>query len=252
MGTPAALLIQTVSGEIRADLDRDTGVDLFADSKTGAVSSSVSSIQATKGASPQLQTRLGKGGRTVKLLSQAGNVTVAIRGESMPRIAATGPTTQTEKRQAIRSGDLPAPTQRPELIGQSKSTIAAGTPANPTNGPEEISEGDVIRVDTELVSVNVSVVDRNTNRGVNDLSKEDFRLFEDNAPQQIAHFDSASAPFNLVLLIDLSGSTAKVVELIKAAAQHFVEAARPFDRIGDVTFPGGQVLVSSLTSAHQP
>jgi VWFA-related protein len=109
----------------------------------------------------------------------------------------------------------------------------------------------VIRVDTELVSVNVSVVDRGTNRGVNDLTKEDFRLFEDNAPQQVAHFDSASAPFNLVLLIDLSGSTAKVVELIKGAALHFVEAARPFDRIGVITFAGSQAVVSSLTSDHQ-
>src|SRR5207237_7423053 len=104
--------------------------------------------------------------------------------------------------------------------------------------------------DTELVSVNVSVIDRGTSRGVNDLTKDDFRLYEDNAPQQIAHFDSAAAPFNLVLLIDLSGSTAKVVELIKAAALHFVAAARPFDRIGVITFAGGQVVVSPLTTYH--
>ena len=99
--------------------------------------------------------------------------------------------------------------------------------------------------------VNVSVVDRGTNRGVSDLTKDDFRLYEDNVQQQIAHFESASAPFNLVLLIDLSGSTAKVVELIKAAALHFVEAARPFDRIGVITFAGGQVVVSPLTNDHR-
>jgi VWFA-related protein len=106
-------------------------------------------------------------------------------------------------------------------------------------------------VDTELVSVNVSVVDRGTNRGVNDLTRDDFRLYEDNAQQQIANFESSSAPFNLMLLIDLSGSTAKVVELIKAAAIHFVEAARPFDRISVVTFAGGQVVASPLTSDHE-
>ena len=64
-------------------------------------------------------------------------------------------------------------------------------------------------------------------------------------------FESASAPFNLVLLIDLSGSTTKVVDLIKSAALHFVDAARPFDRIGIITFAGSQVVVSQLTTDHQ-
>ena len=106
----------------------------------------------------------------------------------------------------------------------------------------------MIRVDTELVSVNVSVVDRGTNRGVNNLSKGDFRLYEDNVTQEVLHFESSSAPFNLVLLIDLSGSTANVVELIKSAASHFVDAARPFDRIGVITFAGDQAVVSPLTT----
>src|SRR5207302_11275879 len=101
-----------------------------------------------------------------------------------------------------------------------------------------------------LVSVNVSVIDRGTNRALNDLAKEDFRLYEDNVPQQIAHFDSVSAPFNLVLLIDLSGSTTRVIELIKSAALHFVEAGRPFHRIGVIPFAGSQVVVSPLTTDH--
>src|SRR5260370_27868880 len=118
------------------------------------------------------------------------------------------------------------------------TTGAGGTRGPASSGPQEISGGDIVRVDTQLVGVDVSVVDRSSNRGVNDLTKDDFRLAEDNVNQQILHFDSASAPFNLVLLVDLSGSTAKVVELIKSAALHFVDAARPFDRIGVVTFAG--------------
>jgi Ca-activated chloride channel family protein len=76
-------------------------------------------------------------------------------------------------------------------------------------------------------------------------------LYEDNVAQRIEHFDSASSPFNLVLLIDLSGSTAKVVDLIKSAALHFVAAVRPFDRVGVITFAGGQVVVSPLTTDHE-
>ena len=251
LGTPAALLIQTVSGEIRAELTKNVDADVVADTKTGNVSTSFSSVQVSQASRPQLQARLGKGGRAVKLFSQAGNITLATTGDESPRIASTTQATQPERREPLEPGELPSPKQRPELSGQNKNATGAGTAAPPANGPEEISEGDVIRVDTELVSVNVSVVDRGTNRGVNDLTKDDFRLYEDNVQQQIAHFDSASAPFNLVLLIDLSGSTTKVVDLIKAAALHFVEAARPFDRIGVITFAGGQVVVSPLTTDHE-
>jgi len=248
-GLPAALLVQTISGEIRVDLPRDSGADVIADSKTGTVSSSFSSAVVSRASRPQLQGRLGSGGKGVKLYSQAGNITLASGSDASSRIVSTA--TPSERREPLQPAELPNPKQRPVLIGQDPKTTAAGTPAPASAGPEEISEGDVIRVDTELVSVNVSVVDRGTSRGVNDLTKDDFRLFEDNVPQQIAHFDSASAPFNLVLLIDLSGSTTKVVETIKGAALHFVAAARPFDRIGVITFAGGQVVVSSLTTDHE-
>jgi len=250
-GAPAALLIQTISGEIRVELPNKTSADIVAESRTGTISSSFSSVAVNQASRPQLQGRLGRGGKGVRLYSQAGNITLATTGGETARVttAQTSPA-PAERRETIAPGEVPTPVQRPELIGPAKNPTAAGTPAPISNGPEEISEGDVIRVDTELVSVNVSVVDRGTNRGVNDLTKDNFRLYEDNVTQQIAHFESASAPFNLVLLIDLSGSTAKVVELIKGAAMHFVEAARPFDRIAVITFAGSQVVVSPLTNDH--
>src|SRR4029453_779904 len=70
---------------------------------------------------------------------------------------------------------------------------------------------------------------------------------EDGAEQRIVQFDASSAPFDLVLLIDLSGSTRDVLKLIREAALRFVDAARPADRIGVVTFAGKPTLVSSLT-----
>ena len=245
-GMPAALLAQSGTGEIRLNLPQRAGANVVADSKTGSVGSSIAELAANRGAAPQLRGRIGDGGNSVRLYSQAGNIVLA---------PAADVTVRTVQPQAPRTAQLepsamPTPRQRPDLIGPDRSATPAGTPAPPDTGPVEISEGDVIRIDTELVSVNVSVVDRGTNRGVNDLTKDDFRLYEDNAPQQIAHFESSSAPFNLVLLIDLSGSTTKVVDLIKSAALHFVDAARPFDRIGVITFAGGQVVVSSLTTDH--
>jgi len=245
-GVPAALLAQTFSGEISLDVPRETNAAFVADSKTGNVSSSVTSLSPNRTGNPQVQGRLGSGASQVRLFSQAGNISIRPAAATSARAVSIAPT----RTVPLAAAESPSPTQRPEL-GTRKTNTAAGTPAKPDNGPEEISEGDVIRVDTELVGLNVSVVDRGTNRGVNDLTKEDFRLYENDSLQQIAHFESASAPFNLVLLIDLSGSTAIVVDLIKTAALHFVDAARPFDRIGVVTFAGGQVVVSPLTSDHE-
>ena len=119
--------------------------------------------------------------------------------------------------------------------GQEAPRKPAGTPA-PALDTQEVSEGDVIRVDSQLVTLNMSVVDRNTSRGLVGLTKSDFRLFENGSEQQILQFESSSAPFDLMLLIDLSGSTRDVVSLIRAAALRFINAARPFDRIGVITF----------------
>ena len=244
-GLPAALLAQSVSGEIHIELPQNADATVVADSKTGSVTSSISSLEVNR-SSPQVRGRIGRGGSSVRVYSQAGNISLTLAASSSARVVSSVPERTVPLNQAANQ---PTPKQRPQLPAPTP-TGGAGTPAPVSPGPEEISEGDVIRVDTELVSVNVSVVDRGTNRGVNNLTKDDFRLYEDNAQQQIVHFESSSAPFNLMLLIDLSGSTARVVELIKAAAIHFVEAARPFDRIAVVTFAGGQVVASPLTSDH--
>jgi VWFA-related protein len=245
-GLPAALLAQSGSGEIHIELPKNAEATVVADSRTGSVTSSISSLEVSR-SSPQVRGRIGRGGSSVRAYSQAGNISLTSAASSSARVVSAVPERTVPLNQ---TANQPTPKQRPQLPNPSP-TVGAGTPAPVSPGPEEISEGDVIRVDTELVSVNVSVVDRGTNRGVNDLTRDDFRLYEDNAQQQIANFESSSAPFNLMLLIDLSGSTAKVVELIKAAAIHFVEAARPFDRIAVVTFAGGQVVASPLTSDHE-
>jgi len=144
---------------------------------------------------------------------------------------------------------VPTPKQ-PELAGTNNSKSAAGTPAEAVTN-DEITEGDVIRVDSQLVTLNISVIDRGTNRGLLGLGQSDFKLFEDGQEQRIVQFESSSAPFDLMLLIDLSGSTREVVKLIRAAAIRFVEAARPADRIGVITFAGEPALVSSFTADRQ-
>ena len=144
--------------------------------------------------------------------------------------------------------------RKPELIGPNNAKSSAGTPAGTPAGEQqetEISEGDVIRVDSQLVTLNISVIDRGTNRGLMGLAQTDFKLFEDGQEQRIVQFESSSAPFDLVLLIDLSGSTKEVIKLSRAAALRFVEAARPADRIAVITFAGEARVVSELTADRE-
>ena len=83
------------------------------------------------------------------------------------------------------------------------------------------------------------------------LAQTEFKLFEDGEEQRIVQFESSSAPFDLMLLIDLSGSTREVVKLIRAAAMRFVQAARPADRIGVITFAGEASVISQLTADRE-
>src|SRR5229473_166418 len=76
-GLPAALLIQTISGEIRLELPTGAGADILSDSKTGTVSSSFPSAIVDRLRRPQLQARVGSGGKSVRLYSQAGNIALA-------------------------------------------------------------------------------------------------------------------------------------------------------------------------------
>jgi VWFA-related protein len=109
-------------------------------------------------------------------------------------------------------------------------------------------EIETIRVDTELVDLNVSIFARNTQRPVGELQQTDFAVLENGAPEEISFFASASTPFDLVLLLDLSGSTVDKLDLIRKSAIRFVRAARPADRIGVVTFTDAPLVVSPLTT----
>lgn len=106
---------------------------------------------------------------------------------------------------------------------------------------------ETLRIDTELVNLNVSVFSRGLARPNFSLSQKDFAVLENGSPQEISFFASADTPFDLVLLLDLSGSTADKIDLIRKSSKHFVEKARPEDRIAVLTFTTEVRPVSLLT-----
>ncbi len=107
------------------------------------------------------------------------------------------------------TGNSSTPARPPVLGGATRTpgTQPAGASSAPSaNGPEEVEAGDVIRVSTTLVTLPVSVMDRD-GRYIPNLRKEDFRLWEDGVEQNVAFFSSVDKPFSVVLMIDTSGST---------------------------------------------
>ena len=121
-------------------------------------------------------------------------------------------------------------------------------PPPPPISQQRETEIETIRVDTELVDLNISVFSRDPHHAVGELRQQDFTVLDNGQPGEIMFFASASAPFDLVLLIDLSGSTVEKLDLIRKSARRFVEATRPTDRVGIVTFTDAAVVVSPLTT----
>jgi VWFA-related protein len=114
-------------------------------------------------------------------------------------------------------------------------------------GANEVDPDDVIKTETNLVSLNVSVFNSKLKTFVGSLTQEDFRVQENGQEQTVTYFASTDVPFDLVLLVDLSGSTNAKRDLIKQSTLRFIEAARPTDRLAIVTFSGTPNIISPLT-----
>ena len=140
-------------------------------------------------------------------------------------------------------------TRPPELQG---SHTPAGAPvsvsaATSLDDKEELSEGDVVRIDTNLVTVPVSVLDRE-GRFISDLRREQFNVFENGVEQKIAYFESTEKPVTVALLLDTSGSTFFHLWEIKEAAINFAKQLRPQDRVLVVTFDRLVMLLTEATN----
>jgi len=146
--------------------------------------------------------------------------------------------------------------QRPRTVGSQGTT---NTRPQTNSSTEEVGEGDVVRVETQLVSVPTVVTDRN-GHPVLGLRAENFVVFEDGRPQRVSNFATTEAPFEIALLLDTSGSTREELGLIRDAAKAFVGALRSGDRVAIVAFndapKNGSVVaavevLSALTSDRQ-
>lgn len=263
-GLPASLVAQTISGDLSLAIPSPPDASVTAQSLNGSVA--LGEGLELQGSSERVlhgkvQTRWGAASRSVNLFSGRGRISLkTLAGEAADARAARSDVEPVRRevetaRSNTRSGRGDAGPSRSESrrarVGEPQDDATPKTVApkpQPKETPQEVDEDDVVRVDSDLVTLNVSVVERASGRGLTGLSAGDFRVYEDNVEQHVEHFESAEAPFDLLLLLDLSGSTARVTDTIRAAARRFVAATRTQDRVGIITFAGETNVVSPLTA----
>lgn len=130
-----------------------------------------------------------------------------------------------------RPAATPAPTPGPE------ETTATGSSTSVTPGDDKSGsdDGEIIKVNTQLVSIPVRVMDKG-GRFVGGLTKERFTILEDGVPQDIALFSNENEPFTVALVLDMSYSTTFKIGEIQNAAIAFIDQLRPQDKVMVVSF----------------
>jgi VWFA-related protein len=124
---------------------------------------------------------------------------------------------------------LPPPKEAPSLVAR--------------RPPGEVTT----EVSPQLLRLNVSVTDRN-GRAMSGLSAQDFTLFENGQERKIVDVKPVNAPFNLVLLLDVSGSVEERIDFIRKAARNFLQTAGSQDRISIISFRDDIQIISEFTT----
>jgi VWFA-related protein len=124
----------------------------------------------------------------------------------------------------------------------SAANAAALTEARPN-----LPGRDTIRIETRLVNLNVKAVDK-AGQPLTDLKMEDFVVSEDGVKQDISHFKPVNAPVNVIMLLDLSGSTKPKRRAMADAARKFIDALPAQDKIAFVAFTRKYRELSEFTT----
>ena len=179
----------------------------------------------------------------VALLSTVFSVAM---GQGRPRRVGQSTTSAPE---TTTSEPTQAPTKAPVLGGANyPNNRQPEAQTNPTpSGPEEVDAGDIIRINSTLITIPVSVMDRD-GRYIPNLQKEEFRVWEDGVEQDVAFFQSVDKPFSVVLMLDTSPSTQFRLEDIQDAAISFVNQLRNDDKVMVVSFNDDIKILSEFTT----
>jgi len=134
----------------------------------------------------------------------------------------------------------------------SKPELKSNNPTDNSKSDGEIigDEVEVLKIDTSLITIPVAVFDRN-GLYIPNLKQEDFKIFEDGKEQEIAYLATSEQPFTVVLLIDISPSTAFKIEAIQDAAIAFVNQLKAQDSVMVIEFDQNVHVLSKPTNDRE-
>lgn len=143
----------------------------------------------------------------------------------------------------------------PSQPSQKKAPVLTGggvrpTTPSPTKTKDEdviVDDNEIIKVETNLVTMPVSVLDRE-GRFISGLQQRDFKVFENGVEQKLEYFASIEKPFTVILLIDVSPSTQYKIDEIQDAAIAFVDQLRRDDRVAVISFDEQVHLLAAPTN----
>lgn len=117
----------------------------------------------------------------------------------------------------------------------------------PSLGVRRLAGQIATAVAPQLMRLNASVTDRN-GRAIGGLSASDFSVFEEGTERQVTNVTPSREPFNLVLLLDVSGSVEERMDFIRKAARDFLRTASAQDRISIISFRDDIQLISEFST----
>jgi VWFA-related protein len=153
-------------------------------------------------------------------------------------------------RAIVRSGDGPLTDAirkvSPRMFGDFARTLPP-----PRNEPSLVKlppPGELATaVAPQLMRVNASVTDRN-GRAIPGMRNSDFAVYEDGSERKVVDVTPTTEPFNLVLLLDVSGSVEERIDFIRKAARDFLNTASPQDRISIISFHDDIKIISTFST----
>ena len=254
-GITNALSAETEAGAISLYLPKTANTDLSLRSVEGAISSQLEMRVFGPVSSHNLDGRTGKGGSPVILRSMRGPV--SLLADEPGRIA---------RADARAASDLDGIGAAPIMNASSSvseetvssdverssgnESTASSTPSAPilgTANPNDPLVADIIKIDSRLVNLNVRVTD-GTGKLIPNLTRTDFKVFEDNVEQEVVRFEPVSSPVAVVILLDASGSTKDRWKVIKKAAKNFIDTLSPNTPIAVAAFTRRFLMISNFSS----
>ncbi len=147
-------------------------------------------------------------------------------------------TTQQPVNRPATPTPTPTPVPRQTPVDRIAPTLGEPPPVpvlkpkpTPTPPEEDIDEGSIVRVNTELVTLNVRVIDRN-NRPINNVRENEFKVYEDGVVQPIESFTREEVPISYGVSVDTSQSLRSQIQAVIDAGKTIINS----NRSGDETF----------------